>query len=47
MSNYRMRNNEGLSYEMNDSKVLANAIIDISKKEGRYIVGEEDLRNYS
>lgn len=47
MSNYRMRNNEGLSYEMNDSKVLANAIIDISKKEGRYIVGGEDLRNYS
>lgn len=47
MSNYRMRNNEELSYKMNDSKVLANVIIDISKKEGRYIVGGEDLRNYS
>ena len=47
MSNYGMRNNEGLPYKMSDSKVLANVIIDISKKDGRYIVGEEDLRNYS
>lgn len=32
MSNYGMRNNEGLPYKMSDSKVLANVIIDISKK---------------
>lgn len=36
-----------MNYEMNDNKVLGNAMLDISKKEGRYIIGTDDLRNYS
>lgn len=36
-----------MNYEMNDNKVLGNAMLDISKKEGRYIIGSDDLRNYS
>lgn len=36
-----------MGYEMDDNKVLANVMIDISKKEGRYIVGSDDLKNYS
>lgn len=36
-----------MRYSMNDNKVLANAMIDISKFSGRCIIGSSDLKEYS
>ena len=36
-----------MKYFMSDNKVLANAMIDISKFSGRCIIGSSDLKEYS